>query len=321
MKINCFKTNEKYPKITTYHIVMNGKSILLDYGVELNNKEFINSIDYIFISHEHGDHVAGLLNEYKQLNEDVKIFTTNTCKELLLSKADSTLEKFLNNHVITMCFDETMIESNIEITLYQAGHTFGSSCIYLKGDYSLFYTGDINYATFDHLCSYNIPFSLETDYLILDGTTLSKETDFKKLSLSHLKKDIPKFKQYFINAKAEKAVFIGKYLSQTYPDIYYEPDLKDYLEILMKAGYEPFCNDQIGYDNESKYKKDEGIYISSTDFSEFNKNFVLSLHISLDDIKELMSKFNRIGKVLIGHCYGIDEEDGFIVLKEGVNEV
>nr|MBQ7641552.1 hypothetical protein [Acholeplasmatales bacterium] len=321
MRINCFKTNEKYPKITTYHIVMNNKSILLDYGVELKNKDFINSIDYIFISHEHGDHVGGLLSEYKLLSDNVKIFMTNTVKEILSHRTEVVFREFLEKHVVTLCFDEPIKEDDIKITYYQAGHTFGSACIFLEGEYSMFYTGDINYATFDHLCTYDIPYSLETDYLILDGTSLSKETEFKKLSLSHLKKDAPKFKKYYINATPDKAVFIGKYLSQTFPDIYYEADLKDYLETVMNAGYEPFCNDKIGYDNEERYKNESGIYISSTLFSEFNKNFVLSLHISSNDIKEFLYKFKRADNVLIGHCYGLDEEDGFTILKEGSNEV
>ena len=321
MKINCYKTNEKYPKITTYHIMMNNKSILLDYGVELKNRDFINTIDYIFISHEHGDHIGGLLSEYKLLNDNVKIFMTSTVKEILSHRTEITFMEFLEKHVVTLCFDDPFEESNIKITFYQAGHTFGSACIFLEGEYSLFYTGDINYASFDHLCSYDIPYSLETDYLILDGTSLSKETEFKKLSLSHLKKDAQKIRPYFINTKPDKAVIIGKYLSQTFPDVYYEDDLKSYLETIMKAGYEPFCNDKIGYDNEDSYKNGKGIYISSSYFKNYNKDFSISLHIASEDIKELQYRFKRLDNVLIGHCYGLDEEDGFTILKEGSNEV
>ena len=321
MKINCFITNEKSPKITTYHIMMNAKSILLDYGVELKNQEFIKRIDYIFISHEHGDHIAGLINEYKYLNNNVKIYMTNTCKEILLTRTDVDFGQFLKEHVVELYFDEPTMESDIEITLFQAGHTFGSACIYLRGEYSIIYTGDINYAKFDELCSYNIPYSLETDYLILDGTSLSKEHDFKKTSITHLKKEIANIEKFYINVKPEKAVYIGKYLSKTYDNVVYEPDLKDYLGVLIDAGYEPFYNDKIGYDMEDIYKKNPGVFISSTKFSNFNKDNSISLHISRDDIKDLLDKFKNIGKVLIGHYYDLDNDYGFTILKEGSNEV
>ena len=41
-------------------------------------------------------------------------------------------------------------------------------------------------------------FTTYIDFLILDGTSLSQDDDFKKMSLTHIKKDILKHKQYFI---------------------------------------------------------------------------------------------------------------------------
>ena len=97
--------------------------------------------------------------------------------------------------------------------------------------------------------------------------------------------------------------------------------MKDYLTILINAGYEPFNIDKIHYDRNNRYDNEPGIYISSTKFEQFNKNYVLSLHISPDDINEFIARFNKIGKILIGHCYGIEEIEGYIILKEGSNEI
>ncbi len=322
MKILGFKSQEKYPKVTSYLIKINNKNILLDYGVCLNNPNILNNIDYIFISHEHGDHIYGLVTEFEKINNKVKIFMTTTCKEIMLSKSDDKLYDFLDNHITNVYFDDTINVDGIDITFYQAGHTFGSACILLKGEYSIFYTGDINYATFDDLCSYNVPYYLDVDYMILDGTALSKDDDFKKMTLTHLKKDVQKHKKYYINARSEKAVFIAKYLSEFYDNVYYEPDLREYLTILMNQGYEPFREDKIGYDTTSEYKNAKtGIFISSTDFSNYNKDYVLSLHISREDINDFIARFKRVGKVLIGHSYHAEAYDGFTILKEGGNEV
>ena len=72
MRILGFLSNEKEPKITSYYLTLNDKNIMLDYGTPINDPIKLKSIDLIFISHSHMDHIYGLINDCLKLRNDKK---------------------------------------------------------------------------------------------------------------------------------------------------------------------------------------------------------------------------------------------------------
>ena len=49
-------------KITSYLFSLAGKKILFDFGSNDISDDQLQTIDYVFISHYHYDHICGLLN-------------------------------------------------------------------------------------------------------------------------------------------------------------------------------------------------------------------------------------------------------------------
>lgn len=93
----------------------NEVKILLDCGVSFKNlkqrfediDKDIHSLDYVFISHEHIDHMRGLEQIIKRL--DVKVYMSNGTKEALLQKVKDIEKVDTISHLEQLSIDELMV--------------------------------------------------------------------------------------------------------------------------------------------------------------------------------------------------------------------
>lgn len=330
MIIEGIKSNVSEPKITSYIITINNKKILLDFGATLSDN-VLNTLDVVFISHEHKDHTSGLIESILKLREDCKIIMTRTTKLIILESMQrefvliDKMKKIKRlEAAIELLYEENYLLDGIIFRLYQAGHTYGSSMLYIEGEYKLLYTGDFNYYSKYNGLQYKCD-NLDLDYLILDGTNLLKN-DFKRQSVTHLNKISNDIDRFYIHARAEKAILIGQILAlEGKEKIYYEPDLQWYVNILIAQGYAPYLGNAIFIDKNELYKKENGIYISSNLFEDFNKEYNIGLHISNENLMDFIYKMNN-PKILVGH-YRLSSFDEiknlteYYLIKEGVNNV
>lgn len=340
MIIKGFKTNEKQSKITSYYFELDNKHMMLDYGALIKNKDLISKIDFIFISHEHLDHTYGLFKEAKYLKDDCVIVSTRTTKRLLIELAkrkeeESSDKEILLNKlecIIELVYDKEYTIKDLNITLYQAGHTYGSSMIYIKSSLNIFYTGDINYQASISCLEYYLTSKLDVDYLIIDGTNILKD-DYKKTSLTHVRKNAIEIDKFTMHARAEKAVIIGLYLAKEFEKIdlnkpiIFDKDLEWYLNILFEEGYDPTLNSSIDINYDDKLNDcDYGVFISNEDFQNHSKDYNIGLHISNSDYDDFFKYFNA-KKIILGH-YDLSDYDTiseeyslYYVIKEGDNNI
>ncbi len=330
MIIEGIKSNVSEPKITSYIININNKKILLDFGAPLSDN-ILNKIDLVFISHEHKDHISGLIDSILKLRDDCEIIMTKTTKLIILESMRREFVLIDKNKKIKrlekareLLYEDDFLFGDIILRLYQAGHTYGSSMLYIEGEYKLLYTGDFNYYSKYNGLQYKCD-DLDLDYLILDGTNLLKN-DYKRQSVTHLNKLSNERPRFYVHARAEKAILIGQILAlEGKKNIYYEPDLQWYLNILISQGYAPYLGNLISIDMEDLHKEKDGIYISSVLFESFNKEGNIGLHISNEDIMDFIHRLNS-PKVLVGHYRlssfnEIKELTEYYLLKEGVNNI
>lgn len=317
-------------KITTYKFVLNKKTILLDYGAKIDN---INNVDYIFITHEHFDHYKGILEQALDINENVKIYATKTTKLLLhdlISQNISTVviksnekQRILKliegiNEVIFE--NEYKLDNGLSFMFFPSGHTYGSAMVYLNGDSKILYTGDMDYHSKREDRRYYFDQSLEVDYLICDGTKLLDDEKIESADLSYYKKR----KQLTFNVKPEKAVFLAQKFAYTSffkeYKIYFDKDLKWFLDTIYKQGYNPFINNKILLLRDENDINEKSIILSSRRFEKFKKNNFLSLHIAKNDLLDFIYNINA-KEVLIGHYDLNNPPFDFKYIKEGINRV
>lgn len=296
-------------KITTYKFVLNKKTILFDYGSKVDN---IKDVDYIFITHEHFDHYQGLLFQALEINENIKIFSTKTTKLLLLELVKMNLSTLdiksnekkrvikLIEEIIEIQFEQTyFLDDGLSFIFYPSGHTYGSAMIYLIGDECILYTGDMDYHRKRLDRRYSFDYNNIVDYVICDGTKILDDEKIESNDLSNYKS-----KKLTFMAKPEKAVFLAQRLAQAsyFKDykIFYERDLKWFLDILYSQGYNPYIEDKIMLDLGIDYGYDKTIFISSKKYEKFKRNNFLSLHIAKNDLLDFLAKISA-KKVLIGH--------------------
>jgi len=183
--------------------------VLLDCGVDVASQDSpypylecpdfnINQLDAVVISHAHLDHVGFLPYLYKVgfqgptyctaptrdlasllLLDFVKIMKSEN-KEPIYDVEDV---KEMIKHTVTLEFDEvTDITPDVRITLYNAGHTLGSSMIHMhvgNGLHNILYTGDMKFGRTQVLEPASTVFPrLET--LIIESTYGGKESDMTK---------------------------------------------------------------------------------------------------------------------------------------------
>lgn len=192
------------------HLLQTPESrVLLDCGVDvasqdgpypyLESPDFnINQLDAVVITHAHLDHVGFLPYLYKfgfmgptyctaptrdlaslLLLDFVKIMKSEN-KEPIYDVEDV---KQMIKHTVTLEFDEvTDITPDVRITLYNAGHTLGSSMIHMhvgNGLHNIVYTGDMKFGRTQVLEPASTVFPrLET--LIIESTYGGKESETTK---------------------------------------------------------------------------------------------------------------------------------------------
>lgn len=331
--------------VTTYMIEMNNKTIMLDFNCSDIIVPDINKIDYIFISHEHLDHFESLLDYkiVKHLKPSVRIFSTKTTKELIKYISKDRMDRAGYNRDakehITKLIDsiepiffnlKNKLDENIYFYLYRSGHTFGSCAIHLLGDYSILYTGDIDYVSNNPLRQHQIPYGLQIDYLIVDGTRLF-EMDYKGVSVNRFIENVKKFKNkkcLEYNVRPEKAVFYAFSLAEKMDDyvFVYGEQMRWYLKIIAENGYNPYIDNRIVFtDSVSDYFPDQKVIKFVFSDIKYDLNSRLSLHISKFDLLNILN--NHIinnSKVLVGHYEknNNDKIDSFtdcVLLTKGVN--
>jgi len=139
-------------------------SLLLDYGIRLNQNENVTpeklgdiKLSAVALSHCHIDHSGGLPNLYN--NGSVPLFTTELNYRIVtvlirdmfkIAKQQIPFSnKELNKMGVSTYFlgydTKQRIDKNFYITLKNAGHVPGSSCILVEVDgKKILYTGDFN---------------------------------------------------------------------------------------------------------------------------------------------------------------------------------
>ncbi|NHI91409.1 MAG: MBL fold metallo-hydrolase [Candidatus Lokiarchaeota archaeon] len=171
----------------------NGNNILLDYGIKVGegNEKIPNfphlktkykNFQYVVLSHAHADHSCGIPLLYSGTAQP-NLLMTDVTRDLtnLLVKDTIKLSKyylpFENQERMRMLkkisitnYNQRVMLNGIKVTLFDAGHIPGSSCIYLEiNDKKFLYTGDINQipTRLNDNCKSNFP---PVDYLIIEST-------------------------------------------------------------------------------------------------------------------------------------------------------
>lgn len=316
-------------KITTYKFNLNKKTILFDYGTKIDD---IDKVDYIFISHEHFDHYNGILEQALEISDYTKIFSTKTTKLLLIEliKMNLSTLDIKNNEkkriikliegIIEVPFEEEInLDNDLKFIFYPSGHTYGSAMIYLKGEKSFLYTGDMDFHPKRFERQYYFNYNLDVDYLICDGTKFLDDEKLESNDLSNLKSNKLTFK-----VRPEKAVFLAHKFANTsfFKDykIFFEKDLKWYLDIIYKEGYNPYIVDKVMLDFKEIEHKTKSIYLSSKKYEKFKRNNFISLHIAKNDLLDFISKVNA-KNVLIGHYNSNNPPNDFTCIRIGVNNI
>ncbi|WP_456397406.1 MBL fold metallo-hydrolase [Desulfurobacterium sp.] len=156
---------------SAYLYIIDGKKILIDFGIRFNPKEphpdieFLNALapelDAIVITHAHIDH-CGAFHIVSARYPETPIYTTFETAELLSVMVEDAIKvkyvgrdeestkeyKLLDEAFLRIerkNFFSTIHIDNIEITLYPAGHILGAASILIKWNgKTLFHTGDIS---------------------------------------------------------------------------------------------------------------------------------------------------------------------------------
>jgi Cft2 family RNA processing exonuclease len=189
-----------------YHINFDGNGIILDAGID-PRKTGIESLpdfrllkelptDYVIISHAHQDHIGSLpflIKAYPHL-KIISTPQTRALAELVLHNAVSILRKeitdenfsFYNHDEVDLLIksmnyleyekQQTLssyyagLNSDVELTFYDAGHILGAAGILLENQgKKIFYTGDIKLSKQQILPGAILP-SAKIDILILETT-------------------------------------------------------------------------------------------------------------------------------------------------------
>lgn len=152
-----------------YYLNISGNKILLDCGMGIHNRmayapeaqtliesgelSSFSQLDGIFISHAHFDHIA-YLPILLENNPDINIHATYITKEIgqyimhngkqmsMVENAGiSNMFYYMNGHG----YNEKIHLSNIDVTLYPAGHIPGAAMVYIESDEgNVLYTGDFS---------------------------------------------------------------------------------------------------------------------------------------------------------------------------------
>ncbi|MDD5254321.1 MAG: beta-CASP ribonuclease aCPSF1 [Candidatus Nanoarchaeia archaeon] len=164
----------------------------------LDAPEFkLNEVDAIILSHAHIDH-CGLIPYLYKMGYEGPVYTTAPTRDIAALLCLDTISiaqkegrdpiytttdiKNMVKHTICLGYEEvTDITPDIRLTLYNAGHTLGSSMAHLhigNGLHNLLYTSDMNYETSNLLATSVTSFPrLET---VITEATLGAKEDVQK---------------------------------------------------------------------------------------------------------------------------------------------
>lgn len=317
-------------KITSYLFSLAGKKILFDFGSNDISDDQLQTIDYVFISHYHYDHICGLLNRMHLLSSNCKIYMSRTTYEIFdlqihrgnerAASVYNKMIKFYNENIHLALFNKEYNEDGLTFKFYRSGHCFGGYMLYIKDSKtSLFFSSDMDYYSSDIDRQYYINDTLDVDFAILDGTIINDE-DFKGSKLNSIR--FYNKKDMYVQCKAEKAVFIARALAKKYPDanIIYEHDLEDYIYVFFKNGYECFkyhnylFSRSLIENNPKLLSNSKSIYLSTKEKRgiSISLDHLFSLHIGQKDRKDFIEKtFTSKTQILIGHYVKDDNVDEY----------
>jgi len=182
-----------------YLLELGGLRILFDCGSKPNNtySEQIEipspeTIDAVFISHAHMDHM-GALAYTASVCKNAKIITTSTTADFISFQLSDTIADFIGatspelrfhnellcrmvmNRIETVSFNEKYQFTGSDGTacsysFFRAGHVPGAAMIYLKiGDHTVLYSGDFSHRNTALTDAFSIPNSVRADTLVLCG--------------------------------------------------------------------------------------------------------------------------------------------------------
>lgn len=203
---------------SSYFLKVKEVNILIDAGIKLEgnkviypnyqlliDKELINKLDYVIITHAHLDHCGGIVELYK-LNKGIKPIMTRETKELLRfnlkhqfdNENDLYILDSLLDRIIILDFNKRIYLRNEEVSieLYRAGHILGASSIMIRSDKcSIFHTGDFCTRDQETIEGIDFPIGEKIDVLITESTY----GDSQCKSVNHECKRLKEFVQEKMN--------------------------------------------------------------------------------------------------------------------------
>jgi len=195
-----------------------------------------NNIDYIFVSHYHGDHVdALLLTEYLMKNEQTKLFCPEQVNHLL--KEDSLKYQLIKEQIVTMTPDTNSYEKikygDITVTACRLWHgkkenkeieNIGFIIEYKNK--SVFHSGDATLADFNGVNGYLA--NCNIDVAIIHNT-------FASMNLLHKTDSLVNADNYiFMHLQKEYAKMFHTYFTKN-PDVISNPYI--FREAMEKKTY------------------------------------------------------------------------------------
>ena len=183
-----------------YLLEIGGARILLDCGMRIGGEYTEHpditspeTIDAIFVSHAHLDHL-GALAYTAAVCKNAKIYMTGLTKEFARYQLAATIADYIGADTNDLQFHNRilceLVMNRIEVVKYQekcwfiaqngqkcnfsffhAGHVPGAAMVYLKvGDKTVLYTGDFASCDTSLTYPYSLPKEVKPDNLILCGT-------------------------------------------------------------------------------------------------------------------------------------------------------
>lgn len=271
-------------------LTYNNTKILIDCGMlqgthdaeEENNKDFAyvpNTIDYLFITHAHIDHIgripklvkdgfAGVIYSSPETKAISEIMLKDAARIAEFSSKDngtlppynmSHVEQAISNWRVIPYHKKTEIVSGLSVTLYDAGHILGSSMYLFEGDRDsgkntkILFTGDLGNSPSKLLR--DTEYVAECDYVVMDSVYGDR---------NHEPKDVreARFKETLLEAiKKKGAVLIPAFSLERTQTILYE--LNELIESKIIPTIPVFVDSPLAISLTEIYEKIHSLYNDS----------------------------------------------------------